>query len=103
MRRRAHACVIALAGAGLWSGCSAPPPAPDPVEEVREALARHAEAPVEIQSVSINGEVICGWAAPAGPFFFEQGTLILWSDDPTPFSRCGSDFIEPGPPAPMVY
>lgn len=94
--------MVALAGAGLGSGCSAPPPESDPVEEALSALARHAGGPVEIQSVSINGEIVCGWADTTGPFFFEEGTLILWFDDPAHFSRCGSDFVAPATRAPVV-
>ncbi len=93
----------ALVGTGFGSGCSAPPPTPDPVEEARSALARHAEGPVQIQSVSVSGEIVCGWADTSGPFFFEHGTLVLWFDDPVPFSRCGSDFVAPAPLAAPVY
>ena len=103
MKRRAFAFMVALAGAGLGSGCSAPPPTTDPVEEARSALARHAEGPVEIQSVSVSGEIVCGWADTSGPFFFENGTLVLWFDDQTPFSRCGPDFVAPAPLAAPVY
>lgn len=104
MERPAFTLLIALVGAGLGAGCSAPPSAADPVEEARAALARHAGGPVEIQSLSINGDIVCGWAdTTRGPFFFEDGTLVLWFDDQAPFSRCGSDFVAPVPLALPVY
>ena len=79
----------------------------DPVAGPRAVLVRYYGEQVVVRSHAADRGIVCGYASVPGvfsdfAFLIEADRLVLFSEDPRPFSRCSADFVSPRIAPPVV-
>lgn len=72
----------------------------DPISASRAVLVPYYGDEVVVRSEVADNGVVCGYASVPGvfddfAFLIEENRLVLFSEDPGPFSRCGEAFVVP--------
>ncbi|MDY6924830.1 MAG: hypothetical protein SWI22_12850 [Pseudomonadota bacterium] len=72
----------------------------DPISTSRAVLITHYGDEVVVRSEVAENGVVCGYASVPGvfdyfAFLIEGDRLVLFSEDPEPFNRCGGAFVVP--------